>query len=213
MSFEHCHPYEETIEQQFMRIAKLFQESSATQKMHETTDISKKEQLILYALGHQAEYGDATPPRPPITQYEEQMKWDEWHAQKGMPKEEAIQKFLMHAYPILYDRDVNTDDPNKEAGEKAYHDCMNPKSPEEEPTDEPVDPAPKEPEKPVEPTPEPVDPQPDIKPDEPQEPETPTEPVDPVQPDPVDPEPPVEPVTPDPKPDPVTPTEPSINPP
>ena len=49
-----------------------------------------------------------------------------------MPKEEAQMKFLAHAYPILYDRDVNTEDPNKAAGEKAYHDCMNPKKPEDE---------------------------------------------------------------------------------
>ena len=70
-----------------MRFQKMVNPDEADRVLDPQKELSKKDALLIYALGNQAYYGDQTKDRPwgPIAL----LKWYAWNGQKGKDKDTA----------------------------------------------------------------------------------------------------------------------------
>jgi len=56
---------------------------------------STEDKTKVYALYKQATQGDVTGSQPWAFEFESRTKWDGWNALKGMPKDIAMQKYIV----------------------------------------------------------------------------------------------------------------------
>ena len=75
----------------------------------------------------QARYGDVKQyqaERPPVTQLDQQLKWDYWVKVDGMSREEARRLWLEAAIPIMEREGISSEHPEKALVDKKYNDCI-----------------------------------------------------------------------------------------
>ena len=58
------------------------------------------EKLEIYGLSQQAKHGDVNTPQPMRLWVRERAKWDAWAKLKGMPQNDAKEKFLLRAIEL-----------------------------------------------------------------------------------------------------------------
>lgn len=90
-------------------------------------DFSADEGFIGFGLAGQGHYGDNTTPEPSAVNLAEKWKWDSYEQYKGMPKEEARQKFIEWAMPIMDRNNYDWREPQQKLIEDKYKKCIDAK--------------------------------------------------------------------------------------
>lgn len=57
-------------------------------------NLTDNDRLNMYKYYKQATEGDCNTAQPWAVQFEARAKWDAWNSVRGMPKEEAMQKYI-----------------------------------------------------------------------------------------------------------------------